>query len=90
MSSTNSSDGSRQESIEERVTFSTTIDDDADDADQIYHSMNLNLIDECDMCVLENGRMFYIQYAAGVDLNPGKMRGVQTARLTACAIHPHR
>lgn len=27
-----------------------------------YHSMNPNLVEECDLCVLENGRVFYIQW----------------------------
>uniref|UniRef100_A0A8R1I3A9 FERM and PDZ domain-containing protein 4 n=1 Tax=Caenorhabditis japonica TaxID=281687 RepID=A0A8R1I3A9_CAEJA len=49
----------------ERVTFSTTLDEENDDAisDQLqYHSMNANLVEECDLCVLENGRVFYIHH----------------------------
>ncbi|CAO4368699.1 unnamed protein product [Caenorhabditis nigoni] len=45
---------------EERVTFSTTLDD--EDVVSEYNSMNPNLVDECDLCVLENGRIFYIHH----------------------------
>ncbi|EGT46276.1 CBN-FRM-8 protein [Caenorhabditis brenneri] len=55
---------SSNDTTEERVTFSTTVDDeDAISSDALhYHSMNPSLVEECDLCVLENGRIFYIHH----------------------------
>ncbi|CAI2349309.1 unnamed protein product [Caenorhabditis sp. 36 PRJEB53466] len=69
---TSSSDGSTRKMLprhgssdEERVTFSTMLDEENEDtvSDRLqYHQMNPNLVEECDLCVLENGRIFYIHH----------------------------
>ncbi|CAI5444473.1 unnamed protein product [Caenorhabditis angaria] len=56
MTSRNGSSSSKNEA----VIFETNFGEDDDSQD--YHSTTSSIVDQCDLCVLENGRIFYIHH----------------------------